>query len=110
MLRGNYACDGCKQLIDLPYYILKVAGLERVLTIVIHIALSLVVLLAVTKGKTIYLLYAILLHTAVNLPAVLIPGLGYNILYAELYLLVLAVIGIIFIKSSRHSFPAIESD
>ena len=32
--------------------------------------------------------------------------LGYNILYAELYLLVLAVIGIIFIKSSRHSFPA----
>ena len=98
------------QLIDLPYYIFIVAGLERALTIVIHIALSLVVLLAVTKGKTIYLLYAILLHAAVNLPAVLIPGLGYNILYAELYLLVLAVIGIIFIKSSRHSFPAIESD
>ena len=98
------------QLVELPFYMFLVAGLERAFAIVVHIALSLVVLLAVTKGKSIYLLYAILLHTAVNLPAVLIPGLGYNILYAELYLLVLAVIGIIFIKRSRHSFPEIKSD
>jgi uncharacterized membrane protein YhfC len=98
------------QLIDMPYYLFLVAGLERAFTIVVHIALSLVVLLAVTKGKTIYLLYAILLHAAVNLPAVLIPGLGYHILYAELYLLVLAVIGIIFIKRSRNSFPEIGED
>jgi len=41
---------------------------------------------------------------------VLIPGLGYHILYAELYLLVLAVIGIIFIKRSRNSFPEIGED
>ncbi len=98
------------QLTEMPAYMFLVAGLERAFTIVIHIALSLVVLLAVTKGKTIYLLYAILLHAAVNLPAVLIPGLGYNILYAELYLLVLTVIGVIFIKRSRNSFPAIESE
>ena len=93
------------QLIDIPAYMFLVAGLERGFTIVVHIALSLVVLLAVKKGNAIYLLYAILLHAAVNLPAVLIPGLGYNILYAELYLLVLAVIGCIFIKRSRKCFP-----
>lgn len=98
------------QLVELPFYMFLVAGLERAFAIVVHIALSLVVLLAVTKGKTIYLLYAILLHAAVNLPAVIVPGLGYNILYVELYLLVLAVIGIIFIKRSRHSFPVIESE
>jgi uncharacterized membrane protein YhfC len=98
------------QLIDIPYYLFLVAGLERAFAIVVHIVLSLVVLLAVTKGKTIYLLFAILLHTAVNLPAVMIPGLGYNILYAELYLLILAVIGCIFIKRSRESFPVLESD
>jgi uncharacterized membrane protein YhfC len=93
------------QLIDMPAYMFLVAGLERVFAIVVHIALSLVVLLAVTRGKVIYLLYAILLHTAVNLPAILIPGLDYNILYAELYLLILAVIGYIFIKRSRKCFP-----
>jgi uncharacterized membrane protein YhfC len=98
------------QLTEMPFYMFLVAGLERAFTIVVHIALSLVVLLAVTKGKTIYLLYAILLHAAVNLPAVLIPGLGYNILYAELYLLILAVIGVIFIKRSRNSFPVFESE
>ncbi len=98
------------QLLDVPAYMFLVAGLERVFTIVVHIALSLVVLLAVTKGKTIYLLYAILLHAAVNLPAVLIPGLGYNILYAELYLLILAVIGCIFIRRSRKSFSNIGAN
>jgi len=98
------------QLTEMPAYMFLVAGLERAFTIVVHIALSLVVLIAVTKGKTIFLLYAILLHAAVNLPAVLIPGLGYNILYAELYLLILAVVGCIFIKRSRNSFPVLESD
>lgn len=94
------------QLIEVPAYMFLVAGLERVFTIVVHIALSLVVLLAVTKGRAIYLLYAILLHAAVNLPAVLIPGLGYNILYAEFYLLILTVIGCVFIRRSRKCFPA----
>jgi uncharacterized membrane protein YhfC len=93
------------QLIDLPASMFLVAGLERAFTIFIHIALTLVVLFAVTRGKKIYLLYAILLHMAVNLPAVLIPGLGYNLLYAELYLLFLAVISCIFIKRTRSSFP-----
>jgi uncharacterized membrane protein YhfC len=98
------------QLIELPAYMFLVAGLERAFTIFIHIALSLVVLFAVTRGKTIYLLYAVLLHAAVNLPVVIVPGLGYNILYVELYLLVLAVIGCIFIKRSRNSFPFLIQD
>jgi len=93
------------QLIDLPSYIFLVAGLERAFTIFIHIALSLVVLLAVTRRKPVYLLYAVLLHAAVNIPVVIIPGLGFNIIYAEIYLLILAVISCIYIRRSRNYFP-----
>ena len=62
-------------------------------------------LLAVVKGKAAYLLYALLLHAAVNFPAVIITGLGYSVLYAELYVLVLAAISWQFIFRSRESFP-----
>ncbi|MDW7739083.1 MAG: YhfC family glutamic-type intramembrane protease [Bacillota bacterium] len=93
------------QLISLPPHIYLVAGFERAFTIFIHIALSLIVLLAVTRRNYIYLLYAILLHAAVNIPVVIIPGLGMDILYAELYLLLLAVFSIIFIKRSPSLYP-----
>lgn len=94
-----------EQLIELPAYLFLVAGLERSFTIFIHIALSLVVLMAVTRKKPVFLLYAILLHAAVNLPAVIIPALGFSIFYAELYLLLLAVLSCIFIRRSRNYIP-----
>lgn len=92
------------QLVKLPPYLFLVAGLERFFTMFIHIALSSVVLLAVVKRKQIYLFYAILLHTGVNFIAVIIPGLGFNVLYAQIYLLILAVISWMFIFRSRKSF------
>ncbi len=92
------------QLVELPAHVFLLAGLERAFTIFIHIALSLVVLLAVTKKKPIYLFYAILLHGAVNFPVVIIPGLGFNILFAELYLFILAIISCLYIKYSRPFF------
>ncbi|RQD75185.1 MAG: YhfC family intramembrane metalloprotease [Candidatus Syntrophonatronum acetioxidans] len=93
------------QLINTSPDMFAAAGLERAFTIVIHIALSLVVLLAVTKGKPIFLLYAILLHTLINFPAVIIPGLGYSIWFAEIYVMLLALAGYIFIIRSKNSFP-----
>ncbi|OPL10003.1 MAG: hypothetical protein AVO34_04825 [Firmicutes bacterium ML8_F2] len=89
------------QLLNVPPYMFAVAGLERAFTIIIHIALSLVVLKALFEKRPVFIIYAILLHTTVNLPAVLIPGLGYSILLAELYVLVLAVLGWWFINRSR---------
>ncbi|MDO9533848.1 MAG: YhfC family glutamic-type intramembrane protease [Bacillota bacterium] len=93
-----------EQLIISPPSLFAVAGLERSFTMVIHIALSLVVLLAVIRGKPVYLVYAILLHTLVNFPAVMIPGLGFSFWYAELYLLLLALWGYTFIVRSKKQF------
>ena len=66
-----------EQLIELPTHLFLVAGLERAFTIFIHIALSLVVLMAITRKKPVFLLYAILLHAVANLPAVIIPGFWF---------------------------------
>lgn len=96
-------------LINTPPVLFAAAGLERAFTIVIHIALSLVVLLAVTRGKLIFLLYAIILHALVNFPVVIIPGLGLSFWYAEFYLLLLALAGYIFIIRSKNSFPGVDN-
>lgn len=98
-----------EQLVNTSPALFAAAGLERAFTVVIHIALSLVVLLAVTRGKPIFLLYAILLHALVNFPAVMIQGLGYSIWFAELYVLLLALAGYIFIIRSKNSFPVADN-
>jgi uncharacterized membrane protein YhfC len=98
---SNYIVD---QLVGLPSYIFLLAGFERVFTILVHIALSLIVLYGVMNKKPVYLLYAILLHGVINLPAVIFPGLGLNILYVELYLLIVAVFCYIYIWRSKGSF------
>lgn len=93
------------QLVSLPPYMYLVAGLERAFTVFIHIALSLVVLSAVVRGRKIYLILAVLLHALVNFPVVMIPGLGFSVLYVELYLLALAIVSIVWILRSRDGIP-----
>jgi hypothetical protein len=94
-----------EQLINLSPYLFAMAGPERLFTIVIHIALSLVVLLAVTKSKNIYLLYAILLHALVNYPVVIIPGWGLSLWFAEFYLLLLAIWDMYLSCAQKTVFP-----
>jgi uncharacterized membrane protein YhfC len=91
-------------LLGLPPEMFLAAGLERVLTIIVHISLSLLVLYGVMNRKTIFLIYAILLHTLLNAPAVLIQYYGFSIWYAELFILVAALVGAAFIFKSRPWF------
>jgi uncharacterized membrane protein YhfC len=93
------ASEGIRQqMTELPPLIFTTAGIERFLVIIIHIGLSLVVLQGVRQGRPVYILYAILLHTLVNLPAVLIPAFGYSMYWSLIYLAVLAGIAFIYIR------------
>lgn len=85
-----------RQLVDLPPAVFAMAGIERLFAIVIQIALSLVVLYAVKNRKIIFLIYAILLHALVNIPAIFIVGEGLSPWYAQLYLFLLAAAGAVF--------------
>ncbi|MFZ5688181.1 MAG: YhfC family intramembrane metalloprotease [Bacillota bacterium] len=91
------------QLIGVPPASFLLGGLERLLTIIIHIVLSLLVLYAVINKKIAYLIYAILLHTMLNALAVIIAR-EFGIWYAQLYIFVLAVMAVIYIGRSRRLF------
>ncbi len=94
-------------LVDTPSYMFLVGGLERVLAITLHIALSVAVLNAVRLRKPLFLLYAILAHTAANLGAVLLAQQPNGTWLAEGYLLVVAVICFLYVRSElRKPDPA----
>ncbi len=79
-----------------------IGGLERIMTIVIHIALSLVVLYGVMNRKYIYWLYAVLLHTLLNSPVILMEN--YGIWVVEAILFVMFIAALVFIVKSRKWF------
>jgi uncharacterized membrane protein YhfC len=78
-----------------------VGGIERVLAFTIQIGLSLVVLYAIKSRKSTFLLLAILLHTLVDLSAVMFAG---NTLIGETYVAVFAVASLVWILKSKGLF------
>jgi len=95
-----------EQFVNLPPTTFLAAGIERAMTIIIHIALSLVVLHSVRAKKPLYLLLAIGLHTLVNLPAVILAGSGVNTWVIELLVVAMAAAGLVYIlRSWRAEVP-----
>lgn len=88
-------------LIDTPPYMFLMGGLERVFTMAIQIALSLVVLYAIMNKKYIYLLYAVLLHTLADAPAAAMSLWKVNVFVSEAYVLLLAIAAMMFIGKSK---------
>lgn len=83
------------------------AGLERIMVITIHIALSLIVLYGVMNRKNIYWLYAVLLHTLVNIPAVLLRSYGLWVIEGILF--IMFVLALVFIVRSRKWFAYVTN-
>lgn len=91
-------------LVDMPSYVFLIGGIERVFAILVQIALSLVVLYGVMEKRKIYLLYAILFHTLLNAPVVVMSMSKVHMLGIEAYVLICAVISLVFIVKSRRLF------
>lgn len=99
---GSSAAAAIKtQLINTAPLLFAVGGIERVFTLLIQIALSLIILYAVMKQKPIYLLYAIVLHALVDIPAVIFSAFYSNLLLVESFVFGLAVLSYIFIKRMK---------
>ncbi len=89
-------------LLGTPSYAFLLGGIERVFAILVQIALSLLVLYSVVKRRKVYLLYAILVHTVLNAPVVIMSMNQVHMLWIEVYVLVWAVVSVKFIANSRH--------
>ncbi len=89
-----------------------VAGLERIFTLVIQVALSLVVLFAVRRHNLIYLVYAILLHTLVDFGAVVLVSLPSSspIVLTEAFVFVMALAGGIYIWRTWKKYETPEEE
>jgi len=91
-------------LIAQPSWMFALGGFERICAITIQIALSVLVLYAVTRKKYIFVGLAILLHAALDFPAALAQRGMVPMLAVEGIVAVFAVASLIFILKSRKLF------
>ena len=97
-------------LISTPSSHFLVAGLERILTIIIHMGLSLLVLEGIKRQKTaIYMVYAILIHALLDFFAVFLVMKGIDVLLIEGLVFVFAAISLKYIITAKKRFQRIES-
>lgn len=86
------------------FYLLGIA--ERFFAVFMQIAFSLLVLVAVVKRKFVYVIYAILIHAAIDFPAAFYQtGHIKSLWIIELYLAIIAVLSFIFIKKVEKTIP-----
>ncbi len=89
------------QLISTPSYLYLVGGIERVFAIAVQLGLSVLVFYSVKKQESRFYWLAVLLHTLVNLPAVLLMSAGVGILWIELWVALCAGVAVWYVIRSQ---------
>lgn len=89
VISGDSAVSGA------PPYMLLVSSLERALTILVHIGMTMMVLYGVKFRKVRFLVYALLFHTAVDSGLLLNLAFGPNLWIVEGYLTVFAALAVL---------------
>lgn len=83
-------------------------GLERLMTMSIQIAFSVMVLFSVRFKKSLYLLYAILLHALVDSPLVVLGSMGVNVWIMELIVAFFGIAGLVYTIKAKDIFQRRE--
>jgi len=91
-------------------WMFALTGVERICAISFQIALSVLVLYAVYKKRYMFIGLAVLIHAAIDFPAVLFQRGLLPLWSVEAYCVVLAVPALIFIIWSRKLFPAAPAE
>ncbi|MDP4086786.1 MAG: YhfC family intramembrane metalloprotease [Bacillota bacterium] len=99
--------EGLKhQLLTTPWYSYDLGILDRTFGFLIQLALSLFVLMGIQKGRKGVLGMAILLHALVDFPAGLYQAHKLPLIVTELFVAIVAVIAVWFIKKSKNLFSS----
>ena len=102
-IAGNQLSAIQATLVSTPPVTFLLGGLERIFAIALHIALSVLVLYGVRTKHIRFTFIAILAHGLVNFGAVML-GQYVNIWISEAFMLVVAVLCIIFVRKMRAPF------
>lgn len=95
--------DGLKQqFINMSVNNMAMGGIERIFAIILQIAMTLIVLYAVREKKFKYILYAILIHTVIDAPVVILPQVfGFTTVSMEAVIAVMAAIAVVWIRKFK---------
>ncbi len=90
-----------------PSYLFAIGGIERVFAVIVHIALTFVVLYGIRNRKNIFLLYAILLHALLDFaPALYQTHIIKSLFLVEFLVFLMACIAVVGIVKSKKLFSA----
>lgn len=97
--------ESLKVSLTSPSFLFAIGGFERVFAVIIHIALTFVVLYGIRNRKNIFLLYAVLLHALVDfVPALYQTHIVKSLFGTEFILFTMACIAIVWIVRSKKIF------
>jgi uncharacterized membrane protein YhfC len=97
-------------LVDSPTINFLAGGFERIMTMIVQIAFSIMVLYSVKFKKPAYLVYAILLHAVIDAPVVILGSIGLNVWIIELFIAACAVVGLVYIIKAKSIFAKKEEE
>jgi len=93
-------------LVDTPSYLFIIAGIERSLTIIVHISLSLLITVGIMKKQLLkYTLITISIHTLLDAIIVFVSYHTSNVYILEGIVFVFALISIIIIIKLKNTIP-----
>jgi uncharacterized membrane protein YhfC len=92
-----------------PSVLFLAAGVERFFTILVHIALSLMVLYGIKTERKIYILLCLLIHTAVDGGIGVMQAVKVSIWVMEAWVILWGLLGFAYIFKSRKSFIAAKT-
>ncbi len=98
------------QLTTLQPFDIYLGGFERICAMLIQIALSILVLMAVRKRRVWVVWVAVLAHMIIDAPVVIMPEVfGSSIYDIEIFVGIVAVLALVFIILSRRAFREEEN-
>ncbi len=105
MLPAESLEKAAHSLVGTPPYTFLLGGVERVFTIALHIALSVLLIYFMMKGRT-FLGFVLVtfVHTGVDFTAVLLQARGVPMLLIEGVVFLVAVASVWYLIKARHAF------
>ncbi|WP_373898690.1 YhfC family intramembrane metalloprotease [Haloimpatiens sp. FM7315] len=79
-------------------------GVERIFTVIIHIALTLMILYGINQNKKAYLLLAIVVHGIIDSGGAIMMTAGFNVYFCEAWVAVCSVLLLIYSIKIRSNF------
>ncbi|EMT45774.1 hypothetical protein H919_08355 [Anoxybacillus flavithermus AK1] len=91
--------DMIQMMVNQPDWMYILGGIERTFAMVIHVALSLLVLYGVRKGQFRYVVYAVAIHALIDVvPALYQVKMMTNIWIVEIIFALIAIVSFVFIR------------